>query len=137
MKRSLQLEMYKMACRLLARLRAGLRISLIAVPVLAMSTPAHALKLSNLSSGWKSEVAEIAPVVLLIIMAIGICIAGWAAISGVMAKKNQEPLRWQVWGVIGGAVAITIPVLLLAFAGTLSDGNDNASSVLSDLQIGY
>ncbi|MBF6615600.1 MAG: hypothetical protein ITG07_02630 [Candidimonas sp.] len=137
MNRSLQAEIYTSLNRLLARLKIGLKVTFMASPVLVMSTPAHALKLSNLSDGWKSEMAAIAPVVLLGIMAIGICLAGWAAISGVIAKKNQEPLRWQLFGVIGGAVAITIPALLLAFAGSLSDGNDNAGSVLNDLQIDY
>ncbi|MCF6783420.1 hypothetical protein [Stutzerimonas stutzeri] len=137
MRRSLQAEMYTGVNRLLTRMKKGMRLALMVSPLLVMSTSAHALKLSNLSSGWKSEMAAIAPVILLGIMALGIIMAGWAAISGVIAKKNQEPLRWQLFGVIGGAVAITIPAILLAFAGSLSDGNDNAGSVLNDLQIDY
>src|SRR5690606_3530160 len=126
MRRSLQAEMYTGVNRLLTRMKKGMRLALMVSPLLVMSTSAHALKPSNLSGGWKSETAAIAPVILLGIMALGIILAGWAAISGVIAKKNQEPLRWQLFGVIGGAVAITIPAILLAFAGSLSDGNDNA-----------
>lgn len=137
MKQSLQLQMYTSVNRLLARLKSVVKIAVMASPVLVLSTPAHALKISDLATGWKTEMAATAPVVLLGIMAIGIILAGWAAISGVIAKKNQEPLRWQLFGVIGGAVAIVIPALLMAFAGSLSSDNGNSASVLNDLQIDY
>lgn len=137
MKQSLQLQMYTSVNRLLARLKSVVRIAVMMSPVLALSTPAHALRISDLATGWKSEMAGTAPVVLLGIMALGIILAGWAAISGVMAKKNQEPLRWQLFGVIGGAVAIVMPALLMAFSGSISSDNDNAGTVLNDLQIDY
>lgn len=137
MKNDYQMRLYVAINKLLKRCKTLLVIPLLSSPALMISTPAHALKLSDLSQGWKSEMAAIAPVVLLGIMAIGICLAGWAAISGVIAKKNQEPLRWQLFGVIGGAIAIVIPALLMAFSGSLSSDNDNAGNVLMDLNIDY
>lgn len=137
MKQSYQAEIYNSLNRLLVWLKARMKVLAVASPVLAISMPAHALKLSDFSSGWKSEAAEIAPVILLIIMGIGICLAAWAAISGVIAKKNQEPLRWQLFGVIGGAIAIVIPSIILAFAGSITDGNSDAGSSLSELNINY
>lgn len=132
-----QMRLYVALNKLFKRCKTLLVIPVLSSPALLISTPAHALKISDLSTGWKSEMAAIAPVVLLGIMAIGICLAGWAAISGVIAKKNQEPLRWQLFGVIGGAIAIVIPALLMAFAGSLSSDNDNAGNVLMDLNIDY
>ena len=122
---------------LLSRATPGAVVGTLSIPMLLVSTQAHALKGSDLAMGWKAEMAAIAPVWLLGVMAIGICIAGWAAISGVLAKKNQEPLKWQLFGVVGGAIAIVIPVVLLAFAGSLSDERGNAEGVMSELNIRY
>jgi len=137
MNSSYQERLYLALNKLFSRCKTMLVVPLLSSPALLVSTPAHALKVSDLSNTWKTEMAAIAPVVLLGIMALGIILAGWAAISGVIAKKNQEPLRWQLFGVIGGAVAIIIPALLMAFAGSLSGDNDNAGGVLNDLQIDY
>lgn len=137
MKYSLQVEMYRSVNKLLARLKTGLRVVFMASPVLVMSAPAHALKVSDLSGGWKAELAASVPVILLGIMGVGIILASWAAISGIIAKKNQEPLRWQLFGVIGGAFAIAVPAFLLALSGSLSDGASDAGSVLNDLKIDY
>ena len=120
-----------------ARAKTITAASLISAPFMAFSTQAHAIKLSDLTSGMKNEIASIAPVWLLGIMALGICFAGVAVISGIIAKKNQEPLKWQVWGVVGGAIAIILPVILLSFAGSLSNDEGDAESVMSELNINY
>ena len=121
--------------------RASGRLSAVAVaaslPLMMVSMPAHAFKLSELFTGMKSEAAVIVPVVLLIIMGGGVIIGGWAVISGIMAKKNQEPLKWQVAGVVGGAIAIIFPLILLAFAGSLSNEQGDAQGVMSELNIKY
>jgi hypothetical protein len=121
--------------------RAGGRLSAVAaaasLPLMMVSMPAHAFKLSKLFSGMKTEMATIVPVVLLGIMGIGVIIGGWAIISGTLAKKNQEPLKWQVAGVIGGAMAIIFPLILLAFAGSMSNEQGDAEGVMSELNINY
>lgn len=98
---------------------------------------AGGVKLSGLASGWKSEAAEVVPVILMIVAGIGVIIAAVAVISGVMAKKNQEPLKWQLWGVVGGGLAVIVPVLILATAGSVGSGQGNAAGTMSDLKIKY
>lgn len=98
---------------------------------------ASGFKLSNLSRGWLDEAGEVVPAILMIVAGIGVIIASIAVISGVMAKKNQEPLKWQLWGVIGGALAVIVPVLILATAGSVGSGQGNASGTLNQLNIKY
>lgn len=121
--------------------RASGRLSAVtaagSLPLMMVSMPAHAFKLSDLFTGMKAEAAVIVPVVLLCIMGLGVIIGGWAVISGTLAKKNQEPLKWQVPGVIGSAIAIIFPLILLAFAGSLSNDQGNAEGVMSELNIKY
>ncbi|MDU4254460.1 hypothetical protein [Pseudomonas sp.] len=111
---------------------------LVAPQLMLVSAPAHALKASDIvGTGWKQELASIAPVLLLFIMLCGIVLGGWAIISGINAKRNQEPLKWQIYGVIGGALAIVFPVVLLALGGSLSNEQGDAESVMSELNIKY
>ncbi|WP_326430273.1 hypothetical protein VQ574_21360 (plasmid) [Stutzerimonas frequens] len=121
--------------------RASYRISLVATvlsaPLMLVATPAHAFKLSDLFNGIKSEWGMIVPVVLLLIMGLGVIFAGWAVISAIIAKKNQEPLKWQVAGLIGGFFAIVLPLILLAGAGSLTNEQGNAEGVMSELNINY
>lgn len=95
------------------------------------------VRLSTLSTGWQSEAGEVVPVILMIVAGIGVIIAAVAVISGVMAKKSQEPLKWQLWGVIGGALAVIVPVLILATAGSIGSGQGNAAGTLNELNIKY
>lgn len=118
------------------RIIKGALTGVISLSIL-LSEAAFAMKLSALSTSWKSEAAEVIPVVLMIIAGIGVIIAAIAVISGVMAKKNQEPLKWQLWGVIGGALAVIIPVLILATAGSVGSGKGNAEGTMKELGIGF
>lgn len=95
------------------------------------------VRLSTLSTGWQSEASAVVPVILMIVAGLGVIIAAIAVISGVMAKKNQEPLKWQLWGVIGGALAVIVPVLILATAGSVGSGQGNAAGTLNNLNIKY
>jgi len=110
-------------------LLGGLSMSLLFAEVVM------ATNLSGLTGEWKKEAGSIVPTILLIIAGIGVIIAAIAVISGIMAKKNQEPLRWQLWGVIGGALAVIIPVLVLATAGSLAGGQGGADTTMGSLNI--
>jgi len=105
--------------------------------LLSEAVMAGGVRLSTLSTGWQSEAGAVVPVVLMIVAGIGVIIAAIAVISGVMAKKNQEPLKWQLWGVIGGALAVIVPVLILATAGSVGSGQGNAAGTLNNLNIKY
>lgn len=107
--------------------------SLGAMMMLLLSHHAAALQISDFSANWESEASAIVPVVLLIVAAIGIIIAGTAIISGVSAKRNRQPLEWQTWGVIGGGLVTVIPVILLALSGSLTSGEGDADSVMNSL----
>ena len=109
---------------------------MFALSIALFSTQASAgLKLSTLSSGWKSEAGLIVPTILIIIAAFGIIAAATGAISAVFAKKRNEPLTWQIWAVAGGAACIIIPTLILATAGTIGSGQGNAQGIMNDLNI--
>jgi len=114
-------------------IRSGVRMlpaaALLTAPAMAFAQ----VRISDLSSGWKAEATAILPVVMLLIAAIGIAVAGTAVLSGISAKRNQRPLEWQVWGVIGGALAVIIPLVILATAGTITDGRGDADGVMGDL----
>ncbi|ENA26994.1 hypothetical protein HMPREF1487_09473 [Pseudomonas sp. HPB0071] len=105
------------------------------IPSISMASSAGNLKISDFANDWKAEFKTILPVFLLGVAFLGICFAAVSVISAIIAKKNQRPLEWQVWGITGGAVAVIIPVLILAVAGSLSSNKGNASSVMSDLGI--
>jgi len=48
------------------------------------------------------EIAIIVPIVVVILGAIGVLMAGFGIISAVMAKKNRQPLEYQHWLIVGG-----------------------------------
>lgn len=105
--------------------------------LLTMTPGAYALKASDLGLGWMEELGILAPIILAGFALAGIITAASAVISSIYAKKNQQPLSWQLWGAFGGAVCVVIPVLILAFAGSFSDEQGNAEGVMSELNIDY
>lgn len=84
-----------------------------------------------------NEASLIAPIFLLIVAAAGVCIAAWAVISGIMEKKKNQPLTWQVGGVIGGSLAVIVPLLIFAFTGSMSGGESDAANMLNQLNVDY
>lgn len=130
-----QKDLYNMALKL-ARFGRSLFPLLV---MLASPTIAHAsgVKWSTLGTGWDQEVKKLVPVAMLIIAGLGVCFAGVAVISGIQAKRNQRPLEWQVWGVIGGALAVIIPLIILATAGSIGNNQGNADSTMTNLGLQY
>lgn len=119
-----------------ARIRKGVLTGVISLQILTMDVAmAKAKGISSLTANWKSETQEIVPVILLIVAGLGVITAAIAVISGVMAKKNQEPLKWQLWGLVGGALAVIVPVLIMATAGSLGSGQGDASGTMKGLGI--
>lgn len=113
-------------------------VRLLTIPILfVLSQPAWALKASDLTKSWKSEWSEIVQVALFVIAGIGIIMAAVAAISWVIAKKNNEPAKWQGWAMLGGAVAIVVPVFILAISGSLSNEQGNADGIMNDMGVNF
>lgn len=107
------------------------------VAIILASPMAHAKKLSDLTDSWTTETAAMVKVVLFVIAGIGILTSGFSVISWIMAVKRQEPAKWQLWGALGGGAAVVVPVLVLAFAGSITGEEDNSEQVFSDMGLDY
>ena len=110
---------------------------LVVSSMLLVSPHAAAFQLSDIFTGIGEEVSLILPIVMLCIAALGIGTAGWAILSAIGAKRTNQPLSWQMWGMIGGAAAVIVPLFVLAAAGSLSGGEGDASSSLDSLGLDY
>lgn len=107
-----------------------------AIALMGFVGSAHATtKLSTFTTGWQSELSAGLKFFLLAVAAIGICLATVSSISWVIAKKNQEPTKWQHWGLLGGAAAVIMPIIVLAAAGSLGNGSGNAATTFNNLGI--
>lgn len=107
------------------------------VGAMFVAQSAHAAKISGMTSGWKTEWASMVSFVLLVVAGLGVLVAAFSVISWIIAAKRQEPAKWQLFGVLGGAAAVIIPVIVLAFAGSLSGEQGDADGTFSDLDIKY
>lgn len=115
-------------------------VPLAAIALMAYSSTASAAGgtlLSNFATGWKSEAKIIVPIILLLIAAAGIFFAGWGILSAISTKKQQQPLTWQLFAVLGGALAVVVPIIVLGFAGSATNGEGDAESQMSELGINY
>lgn len=115
--------------------RGGRQLWLLAAMLFAQS--AHAAKFSDLLSGWKTELTAGVSFFLFAVAGVGVVIAGFSVISWIMAAKRQEPAKWQLYGVLGGAAAVIIPVIVLALAGSLTGEQGDADGTFSDLDLRY
>ncbi len=122
---------YKKASKLVskAKIYAPAFLLLTATPM------AHALRVSDLTTGQATEISAVLKLFLLGTAALGIGFAGISVISWIVAIKRQEPAKWQLYGAVGGAAAVVVPLLVLAMAGSLTSEQGNADSVFSELQI--
>jgi|SRR5450830_1922309 hypothetical protein len=116
-------------------------VPLAVIALLAYSSTASAAGsgylISNFFNGMKSEAKIIVPIGLLLIAAAGIFFAGWGILSAISTKKQQQPLTWQLFAIVGGALAVVVPVIVLGFAGSATDGQGDAESQMSELGIKY
>lgn len=74
------------------------------------------------------EIAVIVPIIVVILGAIGVLMAGFGIISAVMAKKNRQPLEYQHWLIVGGVLCVLLIPLVIAIGESVS-GQDAEASV--------
>lgn len=113
----------------------ALTVVLLGALVYSGTASAADFKLSSFFTGMKDEAKIILPIVLSLIAACGCFFAGWGVLSMITTKKQNQPLTWQLFAVIGGALAVIIPVIILATSGSFSNGQGNAAQTLSDLGV--
>lgn len=74
------------------------------------------------------EIAIIVPIIVVILGAVGVIMAGFGIISAVMAKKNRQPLEYQHWLIIGGVLCVLLIPFVIAVGESVS-GQDAETSV--------
>lgn len=82
------------------------------------------------------EFSAIMPILVLILGAIGIALAGFGIISAVMAKKNRQPLEYQHWMIVGGVLCVLLIPFVLALGESVSgeDASGNVDSILGAIE---
>ena len=106
------------------------------VVALAIPTAAHAQNsVANILTGIEGELRDIMPIAMLIIGSVGMIIAGISLISAWSAKKNKQPLEWQGWGIVIGALVTIVPLIVSSFTGTLSGGNADGSQMIDSMNL--
>lgn len=109
--------------------------ALLPVALIAVSSSAHAAKLSTYFTNMTSELSAGMKFGLLLASAAGILIGVFSLVSFMIAKKNQEPAKWQMWGMVIGGVILIAPLLMLAVAGSITGGSGGAAQTFNDLGI--
>lgn len=101
---------------------------------LLFAAPSHASnKLSGFFKAWEDEGKTILPILLWGFAAVGVVMMGSAAWSFIQAKKNREPVTWQVYGFFGGAFLTVIgafALMVTASSGTSAKSLDGLQNLL-------
>lgn len=82
------------------------------------------------------EFAAIMPILVMILGAVGIALAGFGIISAVMAKKNRQPLEYQHWMIVGGVLCVLLIPFVLALGESISgqDASNNVDNILGAIE---
>lgn len=120
----------------------GVRLAMVAAAAVVLTAPgiasaAGAPMISTFLEGWKDETKIGLPILLLMIGGLGVLFGAWGIISAIQTKKQNQPLTWQLFAIIGGAAAVVGPVFILAMSGSLTSGQGNGSNQFDDLGIKY
>ncbi|MDZ5605229.1 hypothetical protein SJI00_20870 [Pseudomonas sp. RP23018S] len=120
----------------------GIRLAMVAAAAVLLTAPCVASAasgplLSTFMEGWKDETKIGLPILLLLIGGLGVLFASWGIISAISTKKQNQPLTWQLFAILGGAAAVVGPIFVLATSGSLTSGQGNGSSQFDDLGIKY
>lgn len=109
--------------------------ALLPVVLISAAPSAHAAKLSTYFTNMTAELSAGMKFGLLLASAAGILIGVFSLVSFMIAKKNQEPAKWQMWGMVIGGVILIAPLLMLAVAGSITGGSGGATQTFNDLGI--
>lgn len=112
-------------------------LAVMSALMLLASPMAHAAKMSTYFTGIGTEFAAGLRLGLLIVAGVGILTAGIAILTWIQASRRNEPAKWQLYGVIGGALATIVPLIVLAMAGSLSNETGGAANMFNELGIQY
>ena len=63
------------------------------------------------------------PIIVTIMGLMGVTLAGFGIISAIMAKKNQRPLEFQLWFVVGGVLLVLLIPFVVAMGESVSGQN--------------
>lgn len=113
-----------------AKSRVGTRIVQVYLAImtgLIIPSVANA-KISDWFTNIGDEVAVIVPIIVVILGASGVLMAGFGIISAVMAKKNRQPMEYQHWLIIGGVLCVLLIPFVIGMGESIS-GADTSSSV--------
>lgn len=115
--------------------RIGMRIAQVYVAVVAgLLVPAVAnAKISDWFQQIANEASVIIPIIIVILGAAGVLMAGFGIISAVMAKKNQRPLEHQHWLIIGGVLCVLLIPFVIGMGDSIT-GEDTSGNVKGFLQ---
>ncbi|MGE6322963.1 hypothetical protein ACQKEF_22290 [Pseudomonas oryzihabitans] len=129
-----KMDSQKSSLRLFGRFLMKFK-ALLPVVFIAASPSAHAVQLSTFFNNMTSELSAGMKFGLLLASAAGILIGVFSLVSFMIAKKNQEPAKWQMWGMVIGGVILIAPLIMLAVAGSISGGAGGAAQTFNDLGI--
>lgn len=89
--------------------------------------------LSDWFTNIGKEISIIIPIIIVIMGAVGVVMAGIGIISAIGAKKNRQPMEHQPWLIAGGVLLVLLIPLVAAIGESLS-GTDSRSAVNSVLE---
>lgn len=118
----------------------GVRLAMVAAAAVLLTAPvvaSAAPMISDFMEGWKDETKIGLPILLLLIGGLGVLFGAWGIISAISTKKQNQPLTWQLFAIVGGAAAVVGPVFVLAMSGSLTSGQGNGSNQFDELGIQY
>jgi hypothetical protein len=99
-------------------------LQVYAVTIGSLLIPATAnAALSDWFVNMGQEIAIIIPIVIVILGAVGVVLAGIGIISAIGAKKNRQPMEHQPWLIAGGALLVLLIPLVSAVGESISGEN--------------
>ncbi|WP_273208935.1 hypothetical protein [Marinobacter subterrani] len=110
--------------------RVGMRVTQVYFAIfgsLMLPSLANAA-ISDWATNIGDEFAVIVPIIVTILGAVGVLMAGFGIISAVMAKKNRQPMEYQHWLIIGGVLCVLLIPFVIGMGESIS-GQDSTSTV--------
>jgi len=110
--------------------RVGMRVAQVYFAIfgsLMLPSLANAA-ISEWATNIGDEFAVIVPIIVTILGAVGVLMAGFGIISAVMAKKNRQPMEYQHWLIIGGVLCVLLIPFVIGMGESIS-GQDSTSTV--------